>query len=71
MIVDLEHVEIIDILYYRDQNKLIEYFQNRGNIWCETIEVFCSDMWQGFVNTAKAVFPNATFVVDRFHFLVI
>ncbi len=68
VIVDLEHVEIIDILYYRDQNKLIEYFQNRGNIWCETIEVFCSDMWQGFVNTAKAVFPNATFVVDRFHF---
>jgi len=25
-------------------------------------------MWQGFVNTAKAVFPNATLVVDRFHF---
>ncbi len=68
VIVDLEHVEIIDILYYRDQNRLIEYFQNRGTTWCETIEVFCSDMWQGFINTAKAVFPNATLVVDRFHF---
>jgi transposase len=27
VIFDLEHVEIIDILYYRDQNNLIEYFQ--------------------------------------------
>lgn len=68
VIVDLERVEIIDILEYRDQDKLIEYFKNRGTAWCEGIEVFCSDMWQGFLNTAKAVFPNATRVVDRFHF---
>ena len=68
VIVDLEHVEIIDILNYRDQVKLIEYFQGRGTEWCETIEVFCSDRWQGFINTAKTVFPNATLVVDRFHF---
>ena len=25
-------------------------------------------MWLGFINTAKAVFPHATLVVDRFHF---
>ena len=48
VIVDLERVEIIDILEYRDQEKLIEYFKNRGAGWCEGIEVFCSDMWQGF-----------------------
>ena len=47
---------------------MIEYFKNRGVEWCEGIEVFCSDMWQGFINTAKAVFPHATLVVDRFHF---
>ena len=68
VIVDLERVEIIDIFEYRDQAKLIEYFKNRGVEWCEGIEVFCSDMWQGFINTAKAVFPHATLVVDRFHF---
>ena len=68
MIVDLERVEIIDILEYREQAKLIEYFKSRGAAWCEGIEVFCSDMWQGFINTANAVFPNATGVVDRFHF---
>jgi transposase len=68
VIVDLERVDIIDILEYRDQEKLIEYFKNQGIDWCEGIEVFCSDMWQGFLNTAKAAFPNATLVVDRFHF---
>jgi transposase len=68
VIVDLERVDIIDILEYRDQEKLIEYFKNKGIDWCEGIEVFCSDMWQGFLNTAKAAFPTATLVVDRFHF---
>jgi len=68
VIVDLEHIEIIDILDYRDPERLIQYFQSRGTEWCEGIEVFCSDRWQGFINTAKAVFPKATLVVDRFHF---
>lgn len=68
VIVDLERVEIIDILGYREQVKLIEYFKNKGVEWCQRIDVFCSDMWLGFINTAKTVFPNATLVVDRFHF---
>ena len=68
VIVDLERVEIIDILEHREQTKLIAYFQNKGTEWCEGIEVFCSDMWAGFMNTARAVFPRVTLVVDRFHF---
>lgn len=68
VIVDLEHVEIIDILDYRDKEKLIQYFHQKGEPWCQQIEVFCSDMWEGFINTAKAVFPNTVIVVDRFHF---
>lgn len=68
VIVDLERVEIIDVLEYREKDKLIEYFNSKGTAWCSHIEVFCSDMWDGFINTAKVVFPNATIVVDRFHF---
>ena len=68
VIVDLERVEIVDILEYREQAKLIEYFKNKGTAWCEGIDVFCSDLWPGFINTARAVFPRATVVVDRFHF---
>ena len=59
VIVDLERVEIIDILEYREQAKLIEYFKNKGTEWCAGIAVFCSDMWPGFINTAQAVFPRA------------
>ena len=68
VIVDLERVEIVDILEYREQAKLIGYFKSKGVEWCEGIDVFCSDMWPGFINTARAVFPRATVVVDRFHF---
>lgn len=68
VIVDLERAEIIDILEYRDQEKLIGYFKGLGPEWCDGIEVFCSDMWKGFINTAQVAFPNATLVVDRFHF---
>jgi transposase len=68
VIVDLEGAEIIDILEYRDQEKLIGYFKGLGPEWCDGIEVFCSDMWKGLINTAQAAFPNATLVVDRFHF---
>ena len=48
VIVDLERVEVIDILDYREQAKLIAYCKNKGTGWCEGIEVFCSDMWSGF-----------------------
>ncbi|MBK8897061.1 MAG: transposase [Candidatus Competibacteraceae bacterium] len=63
-------MEIVDILEYREQAKLIGYFKNKGTEWCEGIDVFCSDMWPGFINTARAVFPRATVVVDRFHFFI-
>src|SRR5512147_41614 len=68
VIVDLEHIEIIDILDYRDKEKLINYFNQKGLQWCHQVEVFCSDMWEGFISTAQAVFPQAVIVVDRFHF---
>lgn len=68
VIVDFEQIEIVDILEYREQARLIEYFKNKGTTWCEGIEVFCSNIWRGFIHTAQAVFPGATVVVDRFHF---
>jgi len=70
VVVDLERVQVIDILEYREKDKLIAYFKGKGDEWLENIEVFCSDMWDGFISTAKAVFPNAAIVVDRFHFFL-
>lgn len=68
VIVDLERTELIDILEYREQARLIEYFKGKGTEWCEGIQVFCSDLWLGFINTAQAVFPQAMIILDRFHF---
>ncbi len=68
VIVDLERTEIIDILEYREQTRLIDYFKGKGTEWCERIQVFCSDLWLGFINTAQAVFPQAMIILDRFHF---
>jgi transposase len=68
VIIDLVHKVIIDILENREKASLIAYFQGKGLGFCNKIKVFCSDMWDGYLNTAKEVFPNAAIVVDRFHF---
>jgi transposase len=68
VIIDLVHKVIIDILENREKTSLIAYFKGKGLGFCNKIKVFCSDMWDGYLNTAKEVFPNAAIVVDRFHF---
>ncbi|NJL77154.1 MAG: ISL3 family transposase [Saprospiraceae bacterium] len=68
VLVDLDSGTVIDVLSYRDKAGLIAYFKAKGKAYCENIKVFSCDMWEGFSNTAKAVFPNADVVIDRFHF---
>lgn len=31
------------------------------------ISTVCTDMWEGYLNAAREVLPNATVVIDRFH----
>jgi len=68
VLVNLETGEVIDILEDRTKSALLSYFQGLGSAFCEGIEIFSSDMWEGYINTAKEIFPNASIVVDRFHF---
>jgi transposase len=68
ILVDLDTHEVIDLLESRTKAFLIAYFTGKGNLFCEQIEVFCSDMWTAYLETAKALFINATIVVDRFHY---
>ena len=68
VLVNLETGEVIDILEDRSKANLLAYFKQLGAAFCEGIEVFSSDMWEGYINTAKELFPNAHIVVDRFHF---
>lgn len=68
VLVNLETGEIMDILEDRSKAYLKEYFLGKGKAFCEQIKCFCSDMWEGYLNCAKEVFPNATIIADRFHF---
>lgn len=67
VLVDLETGLVIDVLKERKKPALIEYFKEKGSDFCAQIEVFSCDMWEGFSNTAKEMFPNADIVIDRFH----
>ena len=68
VLVNLETGAVIDILPDRGKEYLKSYFLGKGEAFCEAITCFCSDMWEGYLNCAKEVFPNATIVADRFHF---
>ncbi len=66
--VNLETGEVLDLLEDRSKVNVIAYFKALGIAFREKIEVFSSDMWEGYINAAKELFPNARIVVDRFHF---
>lgn len=68
VLVNLETGEVVDLLEDRTKSNLMAYFKKLGTDFCKRIEVFSSDMWEGYINTAKELFPNADIVVDRFHF---
>lgn len=68
VLVDLDRKEVVDILPRREKAYLKDYFLGLGSEFCDGIELFCADMWEGYTNLAKEIFPNASIVVDRFHF---
>ncbi len=68
VLVDLETGCVLDVLPYRDKDSLITYFKAKGDAYCQAIEVFSCDMWNGYTAVAKEIFPNACIVIDRFHF---
>lgn len=68
VVVDLDKGQVVDLLQDRGKEYLRTYFKRKGADFCSQIELFCSDMWEGYLNCAKEVFPNAVLVADRFHF---
>ena len=68
IVLDLLTGQILDILKQRDKAFLVKYFTNKGEDFCNQIQVFSSDMWKAYLNCAKEVFPKAIVVADRFHF---
>ena len=68
VLVNLDTGAVIDLLEDRRKEALIAYFEGLGSDFCAGIEVFSSDLWEGYIRAGEAMFPNATIVADRFHF---
>lgn len=67
VLVDLDSHDLISLLPSRDKASIIKYFEELGAEVCEQVEVYSSDMWQPFLDVAEELFPNASTVIDRFH----
>lgn len=68
VLVDLDTGTVLDLLEDRSKVFIINYFRQKGAAFCQQIELFCADLWEGYLNAARSVFPAATIVTDRFHF---
>lgn len=68
VLVNLDTGAVIDLLPDRRKETLVAYFEGLGSDFCAGIEIFSSDLWEGYIRMGEAMFPNAIVVADRFHF---
>ncbi|MTI67374.1 MAG: transposase [Firmicutes bacterium] len=59
--------KIVDVLISRKKEDLIKYFESWTDEQRVKIKYFCMNMWGPYKSVAKAVFPKAKVVVDKFH----
>jgi transposase len=66
ILTDLGERKVIDILKTRYEHDLCDYFKkyDRSNV-----KYFVSDMYKPYAEIAKYYFPNATYVIDRYHWI--
>lgn len=66
-IVDLDRHRLIDVIEGRSRDVLGSWLAERGEQWCERIELATLDPAAGYRSALIAHLPNATLVVDHFH----
>jgi transposase len=66
ILTDLGDRKVIDILKTRYGHDLCDYFRkyDRSNV-----KYFVSDMYKPYAEIAATYFPNATYVIDRYHWI--
>lgn len=66
ILTDLSNRCVIDILKTRYEHDLCDYFKkyDRSNV-----KYFVSDMYKPYAEIAKTYFPNAIYVIDRYHWV--
>jgi transposase len=69
ILVDAKKHRILDILPDRTQKHLSAYFRTWNRTQRYRVKFFICDMWEPYVDLAKAYFPNATIIIDKYHFI--
>jgi transposase len=66
ILTDLGERKVIDILKTRYEHDLCDYFKKYDR---KNVKYFVSDMYKPYAEIAEAYFPNATYVIDRYHWI--
>ena len=61
-----ERKRVLDILPKRKESCLIKYFKKTD---CSNVKYFVSDMWTTYNEISTHFFKNATFLVDKYHWI--
>ncbi len=64
----LKH-SVLDILPSRSQTYLTSYFRDIPKRERHRVKFFVCDMWQPYTDLARTFFPNASIVIDKYHFV--
>ena len=66
ILTDLGKRKVIDILKTRYEHDLCDYFKKYDR---SKVKYFVSDMYKPYAEIAEYYFPNATYVIDRYHWV--
>ncbi len=69
ILVDPIKHSVLDILPSRAQAQLVSYFKNIPRKERCRVKFFVCDMWKPYTELAATFFPNATVVIDKYHFI--
>ena len=69
ILVDPTKHKVLDILPDRKRTNLANYFYSIPKDERYRVKFFCCDMWQPYVDLARIYFPNASIVIDKYHFI--
>ena len=69
ILVDPIKHSVLDILPSRSQTQLVSYFRGIPKKERYRVKFFVCDMWRPYTELAQSFFPNATVVIDKYHFI--
>ena len=69
ILVDPKKHRILDILPDRTQSHLADYWKNIPRHQRLKVKYFICDMWRPYADLASIYFPNASILIDKYHFI--